>query len=1072
MDTSSATQSLQTYGLAAFGIGMPQLAQDWVPDGATASYSVPASTDTTDDPFKITQSGGNWGAPLTAAFVAIDTTKGQTLPVTLLGFDGKAQHQSGLLLTVMEAVWLRLSWLYAQALETAPTGSTRPEWALGLPYRQVPRYFFYPSQTSNSLTEGLAEAQADLGVTGDLYIYDNDGLPIDPIAVMSAFNALMIKFQLLQTGTATSTPALGNSLTSLLATADVQLRLVNPDGTPYTGTALTNVTPLTGGPVAGLNTITTAGTAVTVQAVSSGFTQDDRDRLVFGPANGRMSDTFTPPTLPSGITLQRDFYTLRVVGMTQYLLGSVPDADPSSQCQPAPDVRVHENISLLNNGNDVMGAVGSALTSSANPALAVAQQLVGTFTLPTASGTQAQWPVFPSNTAVVTSPALSVTLPASLTITAAWFNKAATDYTKVDVVVTIKGFPTTATANSSSLVGAWIRLYTRLFGLDAVQQRGDGQGRAVPASGTISIYLTDPLGLKNIPNPGQPASAISIPPNATLNFDMIVVLPGAAPQVARIYGGLSANITAGPTTAPSLTGSNNSTASATLGGVSNSGILGLGKPPSFSPPSTVQGWLAALTGDGNPRDAPRLPTMARRELLVAGQSSGKWTGVIGGGRLAPEAICALPRLGEPGGLGGRETIVTGATSSGGRIAYDIARHALRRAQSIIDRLPTLAGNSWSLPAEPAVLAAGAQPSGASGTFAGALLQNIGPFCESPELYPLLASNPNTINDFVEGLIGTASSLPSELGIQQDVINALDSLMTPPPPGTTTPSATALQVAQEILRECATSAFGRRDTQWALESALAQARHFVYIETPGFCSTADDSVTPLPSYAVDLIAVLNQRMLDLPGLRVMVCVPKYPDFATGFEGMAAYEVLDRYNVLVGQPSAHPVIANQLPTAQTVGFHPIGFPGRYSRIESTVIIIDDCWAVVGGSTFRRRGFTFDGSSDLVLTDTQLVNGRSPSIRDFRKALMAQRLGITEDPNQPAYVQLNDGQRSFQLIRQTLVAGGLGNIDLWWNGLTPHVTPTPPLTLDQANPEGRTFNFAQAAIISAFAASVSGW
>jgi hypothetical protein len=1075
MDTSSATQALQTYGLSAFGIGMPQLAQDWVPGGVTASYSVPDSTDTTDDPFKITQGGGNWGAPLTAAFLVIDTTKGQTLPVTLLGFDGTAQNQSGLLLTVIEAVWLRLNWLYAQALETAPSGNTRPERALGLPYRQVPRYFFYPSVTTNTLTEGLAEAGADLGVTGDLYIYDNDGLPIDPIAVMSAFNALMIKFQLLQTGTATSTPALGTGVTSLLTTADVQLRLVNPDGTPYTDTGLVNVTPLTGGQVAGLNTITTAGTAVTVQPVSSTFSQDDHDRMVFGPANGRMSDTFTPPTLPNGITLQRDFYTLRVVDLTQYLIGSVPDADPSSLCQPAPDVRVHEQITLLNNGNDVMGAVGSTLTATANPALAVAQQLINTFALPTTAGTQAQWPVFPNNAPAVATPALSITLPAALTITAAWFNTAATDYTKVDVVVTISGFPTAATATMSSLVGAWIRLYTRLFGLDAVQQRGDGQGRAVPATGTISIHLTDPLGLKNIPNPGQPASAISIPPNATLNFDMIVVLPGPAPQTARIYGGLSTNITAGP--APAITpafapGTNTSTANATLGGVSNSGILGLGKPPSFTPPSSVTGWLDALTGDGNPRDAPRLPTMARRELLVAGQISSAWTGVIGGGRLAPEAVCALPRLGEPGGYGGRETIVTGAMSSGGRIAYDIARHALRRAQSIIDRLPTLGENAWALPAEPAVVAAGAQPSGASGTFAGAVLQNISPFCESPELYPLLSSNPSTINDFVQGLVGSASSLPSTLGIQSDVVNALDSLMTPPPAGTTTPSNAALQVAQEIIRECATSAFGRRDTQWALESALAQARHFVYIETPGFCSTADDSVTPLPSYAVDLIAVLNQRMQKMPGLCTMVCVPKYPDFATGFEGMAAYEVLDRYNILVGQPSAHPIITNQLPTAQTVGFHPIGFPGRYSRIESTVIIIDDIWAIVGGSTFRRRGLTFDGSSDLVFTDTQLVNGRSTTIRDFRRALMAQRLGITADPNQPAYVQLNDGQRSFQLIRQTLIAGGLGNVDLWWNGLTPNVTPTPPLTLDQANPEGRTFNFAQAAIISAFAASVSGW
>ena len=927
-----------------------------------------------------------------------------------------------------------------------------------------------PSDTT--ITEGIAEAQADLTIAGDLYIYDNEGLPIDPIAVMSAFNALMIKFQLLQAGTATATPALGTSITSLLATADVQLRLINPDGTPYTGTALTNVTPLTGGAVAGLNTITTSGTAVTVQAVSAGFTQDDRDRLVFGPANGRLSDTFTPPTLPGGITLQRDFYTLRVVGVTQYLIGSVPNADPSAQCQPAPDVRVHEPLTLLTNGNDVMGAVGSALAASANPVLAVAQALDGNFALPTSPGTQAQWPVFPANASVVTSAALSVTLPASLTVTAAWFNTAATDFTKLDVIVTISGFPTTTTSTTSSLVGAWVRLYTRLFGLDAVQQRGDGQGRAVPSNGTISIYLTDPLGLKNVPNPGQPASAISVPPNATLNFDMIVVLPN---QVARIYGGLSANVTAGPTPAPATSfGTNISTASATMGGVSNSGILGLGQAPSFALPSTLDGWLNALTGDGNPRDAPRLPTMARRELLVASQTGGKWTGVIGGGRIAKEAICALPRLGDPGGFGGRETIVTGATTSGGQLAYDIARHALRRAQSIIDRTPTLSSNTWALPAELPVLTAG-QTSGTSGTFAGTVLQNIAPLCESVELAPLLSSNPSTINDFVSGLVSTAQGLPALLGIQSDVVNALNSLMTPPPAGTTTPSNAALLVAKELIRECATAAFGRRDTQWALQSALNQARHFIYIETPGFCSTADNSTLPLPSYAVDLIALMSNRMQKMPGLRTMICVPKYADFATGFEGMAAYEVLDRYNILVGQPNAHPVSANQLPTNQTVAFHPIGFPGRYSRIESTVIIIDDCWALVGGSTFRRRGFGFDGSSDLAFTDTQLVQGRSPAIRDFRRSLMAARLGIPVDADHPSYVQLNDGQRSFQLVRQTLQSGGLGNIDLLWNGLTPHVTPTTPLTIDEANPDGRKFglsDIAQLGIVAAIGASANGW
>ena len=88
------------------------------------------------------------------------------------------------------------------------------------------------------------------------------------------------------------------------------------------------------------------------------------------------------------------------------------------------------------------------------------------------------------------------------------------------------------------------------------------------------------------------------------------------------------------------------------------------------------------------------------------------------------------------------------------------------------------------------------------------------------------------------------------------------------------------------------------------------------------------------------------------------------------------------------------------------------------------------------------------------------------------MAARLGIPADAEHPSYVQLNDGQRSFQLVRQMLQSGGLGYIDLLWSGFTPNVTTTPALTMDQANPDGRGFSFGQAAITSAFAASVSGW
>jgi hypothetical protein len=321
---------------------------------------------------------------------------------------------------------------------------------------------------------------------------------------------------------------------------------------------------------------------------------------------------------------------------------------------------------------------------------------------------------------------------------------------------------------------------------------------------------------------------------------------------------------------------------------------------------------------------------------------------------------------------------------------------------------------------------------------------------------------------VTGADQLEQGLASALGANPDIATGLGTLLNAVGTAITTP---ALRVAQELIREVSSCQYGRRDSQWALGGALANARHFVYIETPGFCSTFDPTTNPQPTYGLDLIVHLQQRLAALPGLRVIVCSPKFPDFAAGYEGMAAYEAQDRYAILVGQPGAQPPTPSLLPTAQSVAFHPIGFPGRYSRIESHVVIVDDVWALVGGSTFRRRGLSFDGSSDIVLTDTELAHGRSSGIREFRRALMAQRLGIPADEEHPSYVQLSDGRQIFDLVRSTLRGGGLGKIDLLWNGQTPGVTAATAAPIDQANPDGRSFTEAIAAIVAALAASTSG-
>ena len=146
---------------------------------------------------------------------------------------------------------------------------------------------------------------------------------------------------------------------------------------------------------------------------------------------------------------------------------------------------------------------------------------------------------------------------------------------------------------------------------------------------------------------------------------------------------------------------------------------------------------------------------------------------------------------------------------------------------------------------------------------------------------------------------------------------------------------------------------------------------------------------------------------------------------------------------------------------------------SRIETTTVIVDDCWALCGSNTFSRRGLGFDGGSSLVFTDQQVNRGVSTAIQNFRRNILAARLGIPPtvasqfgtplpDPN---FTRLNDGVEAFRVIREMLVAGGLGKIERLWNGKEPGID-TPPATIDQSSPDGREFGLAEALAITAFA------
>ena len=1034
------TQALQHGELQAFGLAMPRLAPDWSPQGTTGSFSV------VEDTLTITATA-NWAAPLDMSFVNVDPTAATSptpMPVTLMRADGTMENGKGVLLTLFDQSFLRLGWLYTSVLEQSTT--TRPEWNRGLPVRPVPRYIFFPEKAA-SLASGMVEAWADLGFSGAARFYDRDGLPIDPVAVMAAFAAILTTYPVLQSVSMTDSPIAPLPLTSQLATlapspSKTRLHLVTPSGTAYPGTHLTGLTAVAA--VAGLYDL--SGASVGLDAASDTFPQTDRDRTLVGPStSGRLMGSWTPPALATGVTLARDFFSLRIIQLDPYLVGDWPaaSADPAAAVQRRPAVRVNENVTLLGDGNDLLGAINTALAAGSNPTLAVAQAIDGGFSLPASAGTAAHWPQFPSGLTADPGASLSADLKSKLTFTANWSVATATDWKKADVVLQVTGLPG----------GAWVRVYPRKFLPDAMLTRGDGKGRPVPTTGPVTLNLTDPFSLRDALhlNPGD----TTVPADATLMFDLAVVLPNGK---ARMYGGNTVHVDAAPGPADSFVPGTNACGTATFRGVSNAGILGLGGvAPAAQASGSLADWAKLLSGETQPRDASRLPTMARREMLAAGLAAGAWTGVIAGGRIAPETVSAQNRVGAPGSLGGRETSVTGASTHGGLLAYDIARHALRRSQDVFSRLKELNNATWAVPTEPAQVALGGTAAATNGTMAGAVLQTIAPFCETPELHAAWSAGVN-VDSAIQFVIDNL--LPNDLPLRSDVIKALNDLKTKPAaPAAATETSAEQRMAVELEREITSSFYGRRDAQWALNSAIATARHLIYIETPGFCSTV--AAASAAGYAADLIGALKARMAACPGLRVIVAVPKNADFAPGYEGMATYEVQDRYKIVFGQ-TTDPVIT-PLQKTQAVVFHPVGFPGRFSRLETNVVIVDDVWAMIGGATLRRRGLTFDGSSDLVLTDTLLEDGRSVAIRDFRRGLMAQRLGVAANSTEPTYIALAEPATAFRVITDAVAGGGQGNVTSVWNGVTPGQTSATALPPEQANPEGRELDFVTAGIIA---------
>ena len=127
----------------------------------------------------------------------------------------------------------------------------------------------------------------------------------------------------------------------------------------------------------------------------------------------------------------------------------------------------------------------------------------------------------------------------------------------------------------------------------------------------------------------------------------------------------------------------------------------------------------------------------------------------------------------------------------------------------------------------------------------------------------------------------------------------------------------------------------------------------------------------------------------------------------------------------------------------------------------------WALVGSSSFSRRGLTFDGSIDLSFLDRTLRQGSSSAVRELRKNAMARTLAppAPGETANASWVRLDRTRPAFELVREIVERGGDGLVEPLWPGLP--TSELPALDRAIADPDGRGFS----TILGTFADILAG-
>ncbi len=1027
---TGAANDLQSHGLDAFGLTIPNLSPVW-------AASTPAAGDYSSTALTLQLNG--FKAPFRAIREYVEK------PTLQSGVDGKPIAGPVALLRLHPEAARRLGKLVENCLGAIP--AIHP-----LPVAVVARGVTMPVPAT--VPEWFYAGNA-LDFTGTVTIsfHDARGLIIDPIAAACLFRELLLFRPALYVPDG-PTQAVGDpgGLNGIAALASgIIVHVVDPHGWGYVPTrdkARLKVVDASNNEVSQVpdSGLATLGSNQSLGRSAADDAADGDSRpLRWGFAtNGTLARSkLTPPTLPTGVTLARQFFRAMAVDLEWHLVGNrtadqvaeIPGDDDTVPDFLLPAVRDPvPSFAYLTDAQDLIGSA-AAMTSGfggqpSTVAIAVSPVLDETLRAPPQPGTPGHWPAFPSFASPQPiSPATNPRQGATATRRAASDGPAADR----DVIVTI--------AAGTLPDGAHVRVFPRLFqriaaiGNTPSFIRPDG-GSAIAQTGAVTkVLLFNPFGL-------QPADPFPDPAN--LAVDMVVTDRNGR---RRLFSQTTIAVAAGPESAvdnlASFGGDSLLGASALKAALDSGGTRGIAKAALFGLPRTTPlpgisdpvAFIRAMASETQPREGPRLPTMMRFEsLLVTGTASAVdtpliWNAVLSGVRLNLEARSFRADLGNPGNPAGADVISTGILAAG-FLARDLAVHAIKRAQPIVPLGGGIKGwvvetghTTWNEP-----------PADTTGTVAAVMLETVAAICDTPELSVSVIPDPQPDDD------------PQTL--VNRVTTALGTAAVP------VPLASAAEIARRVQREVVTAKHGQRDALWSLCRALAQARELIYIESPAFAPTARPAGAPI-GHEIDFVQMLGTLLEDNPRLKLLICTPRLPDFAADEQGWVRAAFAHRKEALQFLTAKAEHLAKEAKErrARVAAFHPIGFPGRSSPLRTTTIIIDDIYCLVGTSHFRRRGMTFDGAVDVAGMDRQIAGGYSAAIAQFRQKLIAQRLGV-EVPTSPTtasalWTRLAQPESAFAAVADLLDGGGEGRLTPVFAG--PDDNSVLPQTDDVADPDG---------------------